>query len=204
LWIGTVGRADRIKNHVWLLDIFQLLLQRFPAPQFDLRLAIVGDGPLLGTLRELVTSRGLADKVWLPGTRGDVADILRGFSIFVLPSLSEATPVVILEAMASGLPVVATRVGGVPQLVLDKKTGFVVDLSDPAAFSDAIASYVRDAELRREHGAAGRKRIQAGYSVDAMVAGYDSLYTEHLVRKTGHAPRAAQVRFRTGCEQQDT
>jgi sugar transferase (PEP-CTERM/EpsH1 system associated) len=183
LWIGTVGRADRIKNHVWLLDIFQLLLERFPAPQFDLRLAIVGDGPLLGALRDLVASRDLAGKVWLPGTRTDVADIMRGFSVFVLPSLSEATPVVILEAMATGLPVVATRVGGVPELVLDNKTGFVVGLSDPVEFVDAISAYICDPEMRRTHGAAGRKHIQAGYSIDAMVAGYDSLYTHHLVRK---------------------
>jgi sugar transferase (PEP-CTERM/EpsH1 system associated) len=189
LWIGTVGRADRIKNQAWLLDIFQRLLERFPAPQFDLRLAIVGDGPLLGSLRELAAARGLADKVWLPGTRTDVAEIMRGFSIFVLPSLSEATPVVILEAMATGLPVVATRVGGVPQLVLDKKTGFVVDVSDPVAFTDAISSYICDPEMRRKHGAAGRRRIQAGYSVDAMVGCYDALYTHHLVRKTLRSPR---------------
>ena len=191
LWIGTVGRADRIKNHVWLLDIFQLLLERFPVPQFDLRLAIVGDGPLLETLRDLTASRGLTDKVWLPGTRSDVADIMRGFSIFVLPSLSEATPVVILEAMATGLPVVATRVGGVPDLVLDKETGFVVGLSDPAEFADAVSAYIDDPEMRRRHGAAGRKHIQAGHSMDAMVACYDSLYTHHLVRKTA---RAALIR----------
>lgn len=182
-WIGTVGRADQIKNHIGLLDIFERLLERFPAPQFDLRLAIVGDGPLLGKLRELAAAKGLAGKVWLPGTRSDVAEIMRGFSVFVLPSLSEATPVVILEAMATELPVVATNVGGVPQLVLDRKTGFVVDLSDPAAFADAIASYIHDPALRRQHGAAGREHIQAGYSVDAMIAGYDELYSAHLVRK---------------------
>jgi sugar transferase (PEP-CTERM/EpsH1 system associated) len=183
IWIGTVGRADRIKNHAGLIEVFALLLERFPPPRFDLRLAIVGDGPLLETLRERVAAAGWSERVWLPGARGDVAAILRAWSVFVLPSLSEATPVVILEAMASGLPVVASRVGGVPQLVLEGRTGFLADPSDPQAFADAIAAYVDDAGLRAAHGAAGRAHIQAGYSVDAMVAGYDALYTRHLARK---------------------
>lgn len=185
LWIGTVGRADRIKNQVGLLDSFHLLLERFPLPQHDLRLAIVGDGPMLGVLRELVASKGLADRVWMPGARSDIADVIRRFSIFVLPSLSEATPVVILEAMASGLPVVATRVGGVPDLVLENETGLLVAPSDPGAFADAIATYVLDGEMRRRHGVAGRARVKAAYSIDAMVAGYAALYRYHLRRKLG-------------------
>lgn len=188
LWIGTVGRVDRIKNHMDLLDIFQLLLERFPEPQFDLRLAIVGDGPMLGILRDSVASRGLESKVWLPGALTGIADVIRNFSIFVLPSLSEATPVVILEAMATGLPVVATRVGGVPQVVSDNETGFLVDPVDTPAFADAISKYVRNPEMRWRHGAAGRVRILAGFSVEAMVAGYDSLYSNYLARKRKHVP----------------
>ena len=184
IWIGTVGRVDHIKNHLGLLDIFQRVLNRFPANQFDVRLAIVGDGPLLGVLRDTAASRGLADKVWLPGRRNDVADLMRDFSIFVLPSFSEATPVVILEAMATGLPVVATHVGGVPQLVLNNETGLVVAAADPAAFANAISAYILDAEMRSEHGEAGRKHVQARYGVDAMVEGYDSLYTSYLIVKT--------------------
>lgn len=187
LWIGTVGRADRIKNQLGLLDSFQLLLERFPSPPHDLRLAIVGDGPMLEVLRELVASSGLADKVWVPGARSDIADVLRRLSIFVLPSLSEATPVVILEAMASGLPVVATRVGGVPDLVLDNETGLLVAPSAPEALADAMATYVLDAEMRRRHGLAGRARIETAYSIDAMVAGYAALYSDHLRRKSASA-----------------
>jgi sugar transferase (PEP-CTERM/EpsH1 system associated) len=184
LWIGTVGRVDRIKNHLGLLDIFQLVLDRVQAMQLDVRLAIVGDGPLLGMLRDTAASRGIADKVWLPGSRNDVADVIRSFSIFVLPSLSEATPVVVLEAMATGLPVVATHVGGVPQLVLNNETGHVVRPADPAAFADAICAYILDADMRRSHGEAGRKHVQSHYSVDAMVDGYDALYTRCLAGKT--------------------
>lgn len=183
IWIGTVGRADRIKNHAGLLDIFERLLAIFPRPQFDLRLAIIGDGPLLETLRERVASKGWGEQVWLPGERSDIAEILQSFSIFVLPSLSEATPVVILEAMSSALPVVASRVGGLPQLVVDQQTGLLVDPSDLELFAAAISRYIRDPALRSAHGAAGRKHVQEGYSVDAMVAGYDALYTGHLARK---------------------
>ncbi|MFC4930693.1 TIGR03088 family PEP-CTERM/XrtA system glycosyltransferase [Massilia sp. GCM10023247] len=182
-WIGTVGRVDRIKNHVGLLDIFAVLLERFPAPAFDLRLAIVGDGPLLGTLRDRVASQGWGERVALPGARSDIADIMRGFSIFVLPSHSEATPVVILEAMATALPVVASRVGGIPQLVLDQQTGLLADPENTASFVDAISTYINDPQLRKEHGAAGRAHIKKSYSVDAMVAGYDALYTRHMGRK---------------------
>lgn len=177
--IGTVGRIDRIKNHTGLLDAFRILLERFPAPQFDLRLAIVGDGPLLQMLRDRVSAEPWADRVCLPGARADVADIMRSFSVFVLPSLSEATPVTILEAMATALPVVASRVGGVPQLVLDQQTGFLVNPSDPEALADALADYIQEPQLRAQHGAAGRSHVLANYSINAMVAGYDSLYSSY-------------------------
>ena len=183
IWLGTVGRIDRIKNHIALLDAFQLLLDRFPAPRFDLRLAIVGDGPLLQVLRNRVSSESWGDRVWLPGARVDVADIMRSFSVFVLPSLSEATPVTILEAMATALPVVASRVGGVPQLVLNEQTGLLVERANPEALADGISSYIRDPQRRAWHGSAGRAHVLANYSIDEMVAGYDSLYSYHCKQK---------------------
>jgi sugar transferase (PEP-CTERM/EpsH1 system associated) len=179
--IGTIGRIDRIKNHLGLLDAFSLLLKRFPRQELDLRLAIIGDGPLLEQVRARVEAEGLAERVWLPGSRRDIADLLRTFSVFVLPSVSEATPVTILEAMATGLPVVATRVGGVPQLVLHQQTGLLVKPSDPEALADALSVYISDAQIRARHGAAGRAHVEARYSVDAMVAGYEALYNRHLV-----------------------
>lgn len=179
-WIGTVGRIDRIKNHAGLLDAFGLLLAQFPAPGFDLHLAIIGDGPLLQSLRERVASEGWVDRVWLPGARDDIADIMRTLSVFVLPSLSEGTPVTILEAMASALPVVATRVGGVPQLVQDGQTGLLADAVDPQGLAAALAVYIHDPALGVRHGKAGRARVQATHSVDAMVAAYDAMYTRLL------------------------
>lgn len=177
--IGAVGRIDRIKNHSGLLDAFRLLLDRFPETQFDLRLTIVGDGPLLQTLRDRVDAESLGDRVLLPGACANIAVIMRSFSVFVLPSLSEATPVTILEAMATALPVVASRVGGVPQLVLDRQTGLLVDPSDLEVLADALSAYIRDPQLRVQHGAAGREHVLAHYSIDKMVTGYDALYSYH-------------------------
>ena len=182
VWIGTVGRIDRIKDHMGLLDAFQRLLARFPAPEHDLRLAIVGAGPLLPALRDRVLAAGLSDRVWLPGARTDIDSILRGWSIFVLPSLSEATPVTILEAMASGLPVVATQVGGVPELVQESQTGLLTAPAQPQALADALAVYVSDPGMGKRHGMAGRAFVEARYSIDAMVRGYDDLYSRHLPR----------------------
>jgi len=176
IWIGTVGRIDRIKNHDGLLDAFGMLLAAFPAQQADLRLAIVGDGPLLPALRERVAREGWGRQVWLPGARDDVAEIMRGFSVFVLPSLSEGTPVTIMEAMATGLPVVASSVGGVPQLVIDGQTGLLSEPADPHSLAGAIGAYIADSALAGRHGAAGRARVQAHFGVDAMVTKYDALY----------------------------
>jgi sugar transferase (PEP-CTERM/EpsH1 system associated) len=179
IWIGTVGRIDRIKNHDGLLDAFALLLAAFPLQQADLRLAIVGDGPLLPALRERVAREAWGHQVWLPGARADVAQIMRSFSVFVLPSLSEGTPVTIMEAMATGLPVVASRVGGVPQLVLDGQTGLLSDPADPHSLAGAIGAYIADPALAGRHGAAGRARVQAHFCVDTMVMQYDTLYGRH-------------------------
>jgi sugar transferase (PEP-CTERM/EpsH1 system associated) len=179
IWIGTVGRIDRIKNHDGLLDAFGLLLAAFPMQQADLRLAIVGDGPLLTALRARVAREAWCHQVWLPGARADVAQIMRGFSVFVLPSLSEGTPVTILEAMATGLPVVASRVGGVPQLVNDGQTGLLSDPADPHSLAGAIGAYIADPALAGRHGAAGRAHVNAHCCVDTMVTQYDILYGRH-------------------------
>ena len=180
--IGTIGRIDAIKNHLGLLDAFILLLKRFSPDELDLHLAIIGDGPLFEQVAARVQAEGLSERVWLPGRRMDITALLRTFSVFVLSSISEATPVTILEAMATALPVVATRVGGVPQIVMDKQTGLLVDPSNPAALADALSIYLNDPQLRVEHGAAGRAYVKAHFSVGAMVVGYENLYSGHLAR----------------------
>jgi sugar transferase (PEP-CTERM/EpsH1 system associated) len=182
--IGTVGRIDHVKDHAGLVDAFLLMRERFPDNRAGLRLAIVGDGPQLPALRAKVDAAGLAGLVWLPGARSDVADILRGLDIFAMSSVAEGTPGSALEAMASGLPVVGTQVGGIPEVIDDGVTGMLVPPSDPAAMAAALGRYACSPELARQHGAAGRERILRNYNMPAMVAAYKSLYDTLCERKT--------------------
>jgi sugar transferase (PEP-CTERM/EpsH1 system associated) len=182
--IGTVGRVTDVKDHAALIDAFALLRAQVPDEAAALRLAIVGDGPLLPKLREKVRALGLEGLVWLPGARYDVPEILRGFDVYAISSIAEGTPGSVLEAMASGLPAVGTRVGGVPEVIADGLTGQLVPARDPGAMADALARYVRAPALARAHGAAGRARVLTHYSMPAMVAGYQALYDSLLERKT--------------------
>src|SRR5450830_1889683 len=182
--IGTVGRIQDVKNHAGLVDAFIALRQLLPAQAASLRLAIVGDGPLLTRLRQKVSDAGIADLVWLPGGRTDIAEILRSLDIFCMPSLAEGTPGSALEAMASGLPVVGTRVGGLPEVIDEGVTGMLVRPDDAAAMAAALARYVEDPGVARLHGVAGRERILNRYNMPAMVAAYQSMYDSLCDRKT--------------------
>jgi sugar transferase (PEP-CTERM/EpsH1 system associated) len=181
--IGTVGRVQDVKDHATLVDAFALLRARAPHQAGKLRLAVVGDGPLLPALRDKVRTLGLEGLVWLPGARNDVPEILRGFDIYAISSIAEGTPGSVLEGMATGLPAVGTRVGGVPEVIADGSTGQVVPPRDPAALADALARYVKDPARAAAHGAAGRARVLTHYSMPAMVAGYQALYDSLCERK---------------------
>jgi glycosyltransferase involved in cell wall biosynthesis len=130
-----------------------------------------------------VASLGLQDAVWLPGARSDVAQILRSLHVFAMSSIAEGTPGSALEAMASGLPVVGTRVGGIPEVVDDGVTGSLVPASDPAAMAAALEPYVLAPGLAARHGAAGRERVLRNYSMAAMVAAYHGMYDSLCERK---------------------
>ena len=174
--IGTVARVQDVKNHRALVAAFAQLRARLPALAPRLKLSIVGDGPLLPAVREQVAELGLQDAVWLPGARADIAALLHTFSVFALPSLAEGTPVSMLEAMACGLPVVASRVGGIPEVVDEGVQGLLVPVGDVDALTDALARYAQDAQLRTAHGGAGRARVEERFSLRAMVAAYGALY----------------------------
>lgn len=179
--IGSVGRLQDVKDQATLVTAFALLCRMLP--QERLRLVLVGDGPLRAALSAQVQASGLEDRIWLAGARADVAPVMRGFSLFALSSIAEGTPVTLLEAMASGLPVVATAVGGIPDLVPDGACGALVPPSNPEAMARALAGYVRDRARARDHGLAARARVEQHYSMHAMLAAYLALYDGLLQSK---------------------
>ncbi|AWL05272.1 TIGR03088 family PEP-CTERM/XrtA system glycosyltransferase [Massilia oculi] len=180
--IGAVARVQDVKNHRGLVAAFALLRERLPALRARLKLTIVGDGPLLGAIREQVAEARLQDAVWLPGARADVAELLHGFDVFALPSLAEGTPVSLLEAMACGLPSVCSNVGGIPEVVTDGVQGLLVPV-DVDALAEALARYAQDPAMRARHGAAARERIEDKYSMAAMLRAYMALYDGLVARK---------------------
>lgn len=177
LVIGTVGRLDPVKNHSALLATFARLAPRFA----NLHLTIVGDGPLKTSLHAQAASLGLTNRITFTGARNDTPDLLRSFDVFTLPSMNEGISNTILEAMATGLPMVASRVGGNMELVVDGVTGRLYDPSGPDALEQALLPYLTDPALRRAHGTAGRERAVQRFSLDAMVDRYRAMYDELLI-----------------------
>ncbi len=178
--VGTVGRLDAVKDQTNLARAFVSALRRHPGARERLRLVIVGDGPLREDVQRILADGGAAPYAWLAGERHDVADIMQGLDCFVLPSLAEGISNTLLEAMASGLPVVATRVGGNAELMEEGLTGRLVPRADPEAMATEILRYFDDPLLARRHGGAGRSLVEKRFSLDLMVRRYDELYASVL------------------------
>ncbi|MBF0427911.1 MAG: glycosyltransferase, partial [Magnetococcales bacterium] len=178
--IGTVGRMWPIKDHDNLVQAFALLRQLAPAR--ILRLVIVGDGPERGAVEKRIVELNLTEQVQITGWRTDIAEILSKFDLFVLSSKAEGTPLTILEAMAYGLPVVSTQVGGIADLVVTGKTGELVPPNNPQALAKAMAIYL-NGDLATRHGEAGRERVAHHFSIDRMIEAYRNLFEETWLRK---------------------
>lgn len=187
---GTVGRMAGVKDQVTLARAFVSLLDRLPAARARLRLVLVGDGPLREECASILAAAGASGLAWLPGRRDDVPGLLRGLDVFVLPSRTEGICNTILEAMATGLPVVATRVGGNPELVDDGRTGVLVPRLEPDAMAAAMAAYADDAALRCGHGEAGRARMMAEFALDRMIDRYLTTYERLLAHRAGRRAAA--------------
>lgn len=177
--IGTVGRVEPVKDHRNLAAAFIKLVAEHPECAHA-RLAIVGDGVLRSTVLEILKDAGMEDYCWLPGRRDDVSEIIRCFDVFIQPSLAEGISNTVLEAMASGLPVIATDVGGNPELVEHGETGIIVPPADTDALVEAMRGYVSNVGLRDAHGDAGRKRVVAELSIERMLQNYLALYDATL------------------------
>lgn len=186
--IGSIGRLVRVKDYPSLIRAFALLRQSRPDPA-GLRLILVGEGPERARCEALIDELGLADCVWLPGDRSDTPEWYRSFDVFALPSLGEGVSNTILEAMASGLPIVATRVGGTPELVTEgvdgQGNGVLVPSQAPEALAAALATYVGDPVARQEAGLASRARVERDFVIARMAAGYDAVYQALLAGVDG-------------------
>lgn len=173
--IGTVGRLQTVKNQPLLVKAFVHLLRKHPAMAERARLVIVGEGPLRGEVESILAESGISSLVWLAGARGDVADVLRMLTVFVLPSQTEGTSCTLQEAMACGLPLIATAVGGNPDL-LDGGAGELVPPDDVDALSQALYAVLVDANRRDAMARQARERALQHYGIDTVVNGYARLF----------------------------
>ncbi|HEY0063611.1 MAG TPA: TIGR03088 family PEP-CTERM/XrtA system glycosyltransferase [Telluria sp.] len=174
--IGSVGRMDEVKDYPTLVEAFlRLIASPHPAHQ-RMRLLIVGDGPQRAQCLDMLVRAGAMQRAWLPGERTDVAQLLRAMDLFVLPSLAEGSSNTILEAMATGLPVVASAVGGNPGLVHPGFTGILVPPRTPDLLAAAIADYCRIPDMGARHGMRARSHVIARHSLPEMARGYTAVY----------------------------
>jgi len=171
--IGSVGRMEPVKGHRYLLDAFRYLAPRFP----NLYLAFAGEGELLPELRSCARSEGLADRVFFLGWREDVPALLHTFDLFALPSLNEGMGRALVEAMAAGLPIVATRVCGIPEVL--GEAGLLVEAGNVQALAGGIERLLLDPELRARLGKVAQERAQS-YSVEVMLSKIQALYHQLL------------------------
>lgn len=170
----AVGRLAEIKNHELMLDAFAAFARRDPRA----RLMIVGDGPRRMALEQRARQLRIDDRVEFAGFRGDVAGLLARADVFLVSSHYEGVSVAVLEAMRARLPVIATRVGGMPETIHDGREGILVPPGDAVAMTEAMSRLAASASLRRTMGEAGFDRFGREFSLENMLAGYRSLYRQ--------------------------
>jgi glycosyltransferase involved in cell wall biosynthesis len=170
--IGTVGRMVPIKGHAWLLKAAPRVLAEFPQTTF----IFVGDGPLLCQLRQLAEALGISRRVVFLGERQDVPECLALCEIFAFPSLNEGMGLALVEAMAMGVPVVATRVGGIPDIVSDGETGMLVPARDEVAIAEALLGLLRNQARRRACGQAAVRSVSERFDIASTVKAVEGLY----------------------------
>jgi sugar transferase (PEP-CTERM/EpsH1 system associated) len=176
--IGTVGRLQPVKDQQTLLRAFATACNARVEGHERLRLVVVGDGPLMNDLRNLARSLGIERRTWFAGAIGNVSQVLGALDLFVLTSLNEGISNTILEALASGVPVIASDVGGNPELIDAGRTGSLVPAGSAGGFAAEITRFLAEPDLQRNHGEAARLAAVERFSLTAMVARYRALYDE--------------------------
>ena len=180
---GSVGRMVEVKDYPMLVRAFIQLVHQQPERAGRARLVIVGEGPARGVCQALLQQAGLSHLAWLPGERHDIAEIMRAFDVFVLPSRNEGISNTVLEAQASGLPVIATAVGGNVELVKSGVNGILVAPGDVNDMAQGLLGYL-DAPARiAEHGGQARRQAEQRFSIAAMAEAYARVYDRTLGRR---------------------
>jgi glycosyltransferase involved in cell wall biosynthesis len=177
LVVGCVGRMVALKNHGLLIDQVPALLKQFE----DLHVVIIGGGELDAKLKAQVATLGLGTRVLFPGVRNDVADLLPAFDIFALPSQTEGLSIALLEACATGLAIVATNVGGNPEIINDRMTGRLVSANDGHALAEALADLLSSSEERVSFGMGARLWVEHYGSVNSLRLAYDKFYASAIL-----------------------
>ena len=185
---GAVGHLREQKAYDVLIEAAALLRERAP----DLRWLIVGEGGKRPELESLISERGLGDTVRLLGHRDDVGDVIAAMDFGVSSSAWEGSPIALMELMAAGKPIVATAVGGVPDLVVEGETGLLVPPGEPAALAEAFGGLVEDRALATRMGEAGRERQRRDFTFAETVRRVEDLYEELFLRATTNAPEQAR------------
>jgi glycosyltransferase involved in cell wall biosynthesis len=176
---ATVGRLVPVKGHTYLIKAIQKVVKVIPEAKF----LFVGDGELKSKLSEEIKSYDLQRNVFLLGARSDIATILSCINVFLLPSLNEGFGMVLIEAMAARKPVIATNVGGVPEVIVNGTTGILVPPEDPEAFSSAIIKLYNNPEMSLEMGLAGYKRAKKLFNIETTVHELEELYEALIAEK---------------------
>ncbi|MEX8510756.1 MAG: glycosyltransferase [Leptothrix ochracea] len=176
--VGTVGRLVGLKNQRLLIKVLPALLQRHPA----LKLVLVGWGELEDTLRAQAHALGVADRVLLTGARTDVADLTPAFDVFALPSQTEGISIALLEACATRLPIVATAVGGNPEIIHDGQTGLLIPSDDALALQTALDTLLSDPAMALRLAQNANAWVQAHASLDSLTATYQQFYLDAMAR----------------------
>lgn len=169
---GFVGRLTWAKDHATLIRAFELVQARLP----DSALVLIGDGPLRPALQELAKAEGVADRVFFLGDRNDIQSLLQGLDVFAMSSVTEGYSVALLEACATGLPIVATNVGGNVEIVRHGINGWLVPAREPAALAGALVDILQDDEQARTMGQAGREWVMQHGSLRTMAMRYGEIY----------------------------
>ena len=184
--VTTVANLRPGKGHEILIDAAAEVARRIPGVTFGL----IGDGSRRAELEHYAASRGLSGVVRFEGHRSNVKEILANSDVFAFPSFMEASPNAVMEAMAAGIPVVATNVGGIPEVIVHGESGLLVPPADSRSLAEALVRVLSDSSMATRLGAAGRATVESRFGFERMVGEFEALYREQLAKRSSRADYA--------------